>query len=163
MQRTLLVFLAVAMALVVGSGVAFAATVRCGGGPCEGTARPDVLKGSDFRDSIYGFGAEDRLYGNGGNDLLRGGLGADEMYGGSGSDGFYGEGGADLLSGGSGRDRLTGGSGKDTVYGGSEDDSIAVQDGRFDVVNCGPGSYDAVVMDRGLDRIRNCENVYVYE
>jgi hypothetical protein len=38
--------------------------------------------------------------------------------------------------------------------------AIAAQDGVFDKVNCGTGDYDAVVIDRGLDSIRNCENVY---
>ncbi len=160
MRKTLLTFLVVAVALVLGGGVALAATVRCEGGACEGTARPDILNGSGARDAIYGFGSDDRLYGNRGDDLLRGGPGADELYGGPGGDRFYGEGGSDHFYGGVGRDRMTGGPGKDTLYGGTEDDSIAVQDGRLDVVDCGPGDYDAVVIDRELDRVSNCENVY---
>ncbi len=55
---------------------------------------------------------------------------------------------------------MTGGPGRDRLFGGLEDDTIASQDGVFDVVNCGPGSFDAVVIDRGLDSVRNCENVY---
>ena len=160
MHKMSLTFLVVMIALVVGSGAALAATVRCEGGPCEGTARPDTLNGSPQRDSMYGFGAEDNLYGNRGDDILRGGRGADELYGGPGSDGFYGEGGADRFSGGSGRDRMTGGPGRDTLYGGTDNDTIAVQDGSYDVVDCGEGDYDAVVVDRDVDRVRNCENVY---
>ena len=104
MQKTLLTFLVVMMALVVGGGAALADTVRCEGGPCEG--------------------------------------------------------GTDHFSGGSGRDRMTGGPGRDTLYGGTEDDTVAVQDGSYDVVDCGEGNYDAVVVDRGVDSVTNCENVY---
>jgi len=55
---------------------------------------------------------------------------------------------------------MTGGPGKDKLYGELEDDTIASQDGVFDFVDRGPGDYDAVVVDRGLDAVRNCENVY---
>lgn len=55
---------------------------------------------------------------------------------------------------------MTGGLGSDKLLGGEDDGTIAVQDGVFDVVNCGSGVFDAVVIDRGLDRVRNCENVY---
>ncbi|MDQ5827293.1 MAG: hypothetical protein M3441_24295 [Chloroflexota bacterium] len=44
-----------------------------------------------------------------------------------------------------------------------DDDTIASQDGVFDVVDCGCGNYDAVVIDGELDSVRNCENVYWQE
>ena len=165
-------FVAMVVALVVGSGAALAATISCDGGRCEGTRGPDKLTGSPLRDVMYGFGADDKLYGNrggdemyggSGKDVLRGGRGDDDMFGGPDNDDFYGGSGADYFYGSSGRDRMTGGPGRDQLLGGLDDDTIASQDGVFDVVNCGPGSYDAVVIDRGLDRVRNCENVYWQE
>lgn len=169
MRRTGLAFVLVVLALVVGSGAALAATISCDGGLCEGTKDPDKLTGSAAQDVMYGFRGDDKLYGNGGDDrmyggerrdLLRGGHGNDDMYGGPGNDDFYGEAGADYFTGDRGRDRMAGGPGRDRLYGGLDDDTIASQDGVFDVVDCGPGNYDAVVIDRGLDSIRNCENVY---
>jgi len=171
-RRAGLIFAVMAVALVVGSGAALAATIRCEGGVCEGTKDPDTLTGSAVRDIMYGLGADDKLYGNGGDDemygngskdLLRGGHGADVMYGGLDNDNFYGEAGADYFYGGSGRDRMTGGPGRDHLYGSLDDDTIASQDGVFDVVDCGSGDYDAVVIDRGLDSVTNCENVYWQE
>ena len=56
---------------------------------------------------------------------------------------------------------MTGGLGRDALYGGTEVDTINAQDGVYDVVNCGEGYPDAVLIDRGLDRVsNNCENVY---
>lgn len=171
-RKTGLIFVVIAVALVVGSGSALAATIRCDGGRCEGTRDSDTLKGSGARDIMYGKGADDRIYGAGGGDemyggsgkdFLRGGNGADEMYGGPHNDDFYGEAGNDYFYGSSGRDRMSGGSGRDHLYGGKYNDTIASQDGVVDVVNCGPGNYDAVVIDRSLDRVTNCENVYSQE
>ena len=73
---------------------------------------------------------------------------------------FYGFGDLDRLNAGSG-DVLYDNEGDDVLRSGHGDhDTIAVQDGVFDKVNCGPGDYEAVVIDRGLDSIRNGENVY---
>ena len=161
-------FVVMVAALVVGSGAALAATINCDGGRCEGTRGPDKLTGSPVRDVMYGFGADDKLYGNrgddemyggSGRDLLHGGHGGDEMYGGPSNDDFYGEAGHDYFSGDRGRDRMAGGQGRDHLYGGLDDDTIASQDGVFDVLDCGPGNYDAVVIDRGLDSVRNSENI----
>jgi hypothetical protein len=55
---------------------------------------------------------------------------------------------------------MNGGTGSDVLYSGEGNDRVAVQDGVFDRVDCGPGDYDAVVVDRRLDSYRNCENVY---
>jgi Ca2+-binding RTX toxin-like protein len=171
-SRTALMFVVMAVALVVGSGVALAAVIRCDGGVCEGTKERDKLNGSDARDVMYGFRANDRLRGNGGEDrmfggsgrdLLRGGHGDDDLYGGPDNDDFFGDAGADFFSGDRGRDRMAGGPGRDRLYGELDDDVIASQDGVFDVVDCGPGNYDAVVIDRGLDNVRDCENVYWQE
>jgi Ca2+-binding RTX toxin-like protein len=100
------------------------------------------------------------MYGAGGKDFFAGGLGADDMYGRAGNDSFYGEGGTDYFSGGEGNDSMNGGTGSDVLYSGEGNDRVAVQDGVFDRVDCGPGDYDAVVVDRRLDSYRNCENVY---
>jgi Ca2+-binding RTX toxin-like protein len=184
-RRTGLMFVIIVLVLVVGSRASLAATIRCDGGLCEGTGGSDTLRGSAIRDLMRGLGGDDKLYGNrgademygnNGKDRVRGGYGADEMYGNRGrdllrgargndqmsggpdNDDFYADAGADY--GGSGRDRMAGGPGRDHLYGGLYNDTIASQDGVFDVVNCGPGGYDAAVIDRGLDRVTNCENVY---
>jgi hypothetical protein len=61
-----------------------------------GTAKADVLRGSQGRDVVVALGGADRLYGRGGHDLLCGGAGDD------------------LLDGGAGRNRALGGPGRDT-------------------------------------------------
>jgi hypothetical protein len=186
-RRKVLLCAATTAALVIlGSGMALAETIRCDGGRCDGTNLTDVLKGSAVRDVMYGLRADDELYGNVGDDELHGDAGNDTIKGGSGGNEMYGEAGNDLLQGGSGdedmnggpgtdrlysadggdrlsggldRDRMSGGLGRDELLGGEDDDTIGSQDGVFDVVDCGPGDYDAVVIDRGLDSVRNCENV----
>ena len=55
---------------------------------------------------------------------------------------------------------MSGGLGRGEPFGGENNDSIGSQDGVLDMVDCGSGDYDAVVMDRRLDIVRNCENVF---
>jgi hypothetical protein len=62
-------FVIMAMALVVGSGAALAATIRCDGGDCRGTNLSDTLTGSAARDFMHGLADDDKLYGNGGDDV----------------------------------------------------------------------------------------------
>ncbi len=70
----------------------------------------DVLRGTNFADSINGMGGDDRLFGFAGNDFLVGGSGSDILDGGVGNDGLDGGQGADVYIFGRG-------SGNDTVFG----------------------------------------------
>jgi Ca2+-binding RTX toxin-like protein len=136
-RRTALMFLAMAVALVLGSGVALAALV-------EGNNRDNQLTGTDYADTIRAYGGEDVVWALSGRD---------QVYGGSGADQLYGNGYGDTIFGGKGTDRL---------YGGYGDDHIVSRDlnsrgiGQRDVVDCGPG-YDTFAADYD-DVVRsNCE------
>lgn len=89
----------------------------------KGTARADLIVGTDDNDFIEGLGGHDRLLGNAGNDTLLGGAGNDTLDGGSGIDHLRAGSGNDTLvftlaenSGPrSAQDRYDGGSGNDTL------------------------------------------------
>jgi hypothetical protein len=59
------------------------------------------------------------------------------------------------LTGGGGNDALTGGAGEDRIEGSEGDDTIDARDGRFDSIDCGPGT-DTLLADPG-DSAANCE------
>ncbi len=137
--RRLTVFLlaAIAVALVLGSGVALAALV-------EGDNRDNTLTGTPMADTIHAYGGEDVVNALSGRDEVHGGYGADTLHGNR-----Y----ADTIFGGYGKDRLYGGFGDDHLV--SRDlDSGGI--GMRDVVDCGPGhdTFSADYEDRVLD---NCE------
>ena len=79
MRKTTLVLASVALAVLLASGVALAATVK-------GDEKDNVLTGTDSRDTIIPFGGNDTVYANGGNDDVRHSFGDDLIYGGYGSD-----------------------------------------------------------------------------
>ena len=102
-ERTAVSVLALAVALVALSRVAWAVTKQCtqiestGAGGCEGTNESDVLLGNNVSseeffvgkagdDTIRGFGGLDDVRGGDGNDALYGGDGHDELWGGNGTD-----------------------------------------------------------------------------
>jgi Ca2+-binding RTX toxin-like protein len=164
MKRTILTIAAVLTALVLGSGVALAATI-------VGTNGDDTRNGTVNRDVMYGLGGKDTLNGREGNDEIDGGAGNDpnltgstgndEVSGGSGLDSLRGNDGNDILYGGNGADDISagtatafaqnemyGGPGADTinaqspaafdeVYGGSGNDVIDAEDDRLDYIDCG--------------------------
>lgn len=68
-----------------------------------------VIKGTNYRDTLFGSTDGDRIVGAGGNDIVLGGDGSDVLNGGVGND---------TLVGGSGKDRLTGSAGADDLIGG---------------------------------------------
>jgi hypothetical protein len=73
MKRIMVAMMLMGAALVLASGVAWAATVNCQVGVfCEGTDEPDELIGTSKRDVMSGLQDDDRLVG-----FMR----ADEMYG----------------------------------------------------------------------------------
>lgn len=127
MRRTVLLLASTALAVLLVSGVALAATVTCiGGTECKGTGERDTLYGTQERDVMYGYKLEDRLYGYRGIDQMFGGEGSDTFYGGLGNDyseedqrgydTFYGEGGNDYFIDRLGPNRVLGGGGSDRLH-----------------------------------------------
>src|SRR5215216_869801 len=85
-----------AVVLVLGSGVALAATtIHCPNEPsqgtpssylyCYGTSLADTMVGSDLPDMMYGKGAKDTMHGYADSVSLYGEKGSDHIYGGSGA------------------------------------------------------------------------------
>ena len=126
--------------------------------PCEfrGTG---LIRGTPFRDFVYGGPGADRLLGLGRKDLLDGGAGDDVLDGDGGWDTLLGRAGDDLLIGRGDPDTIIGGTGRDRIYGGLENDTIHARDGRRDAVDCGGGRRDRVRADRADVVARNCELV----
>lgn len=141
MRRTMLLLSAVAVALLIASGVALAVTKQCvPGRVCNGTAGGDQITGTNQADTINGGGGSDRIYALGGPDRVNGGPGQDDdLYGGLGddtlndySDGygdFYGEQGNDTLNGGPSGDNMYGGPGNDRVNGAAGYDTFEFERG----------------------------------
>jgi Ca2+-binding RTX toxin-like protein len=141
-----------AVVLVLGSGVALAATtIHCPndtsqGTPssylyCHGTSLADTMVGSDFLDYMDGVGGQDTMHGYGEDDSMEGGKGSDHLYGDAGSDenlwggayndpssaDIYSDTSDDYVHGGSGPDYIYGGyaqSGVDRIYGEGQNDTI---------------------------------------
>ena len=170
MRRTMLLMAATALALLVASGVALAATINCpnaSGGYCYGTNVGDALYGTFKVDRMYGYGGADLMYGYGRGDYMYGGDESgwgDKMLGGRGADRMNGEGGDDALYGGNGNDTINGGGGDDLVQGDNGNDTLRTgtgvnrvnaQDGQRDWIICGNPS-DLVYYDRGLDVLEGC-------
>ncbi len=76
MRRTILLLAAMALTLLVASGVALAVTKI-------GTNGPDTLRGTNGDDNLLGKGANDVLYALGGRDNLLGAEGKDWLFGGN--------------------------------------------------------------------------------
>ena len=143
MRRVVLVLAAMALAMLLASGVAWAVNKI-------GTNDPDTLRGTNGADNLLGKGANDVLYALGGMDNLLGGEGKDwllggnkrrpfgaegdkNMVGGAGNDGLLGgrdsdntlgDSGNDFLNGDIGSDRAVGGQGRDLIEGWTGSDRI---------------------------------------
>lgn len=94
-------------ALVMASGVAWAATISCpnrAGSLCVGTNNKDTMIGRNRADEMRAKDGPDILKARGGNDTL------------------FGHDGPDTLNGGRGKDTLSGGPGKDALSGDKADD-----------------------------------------
>lgn len=85
----------------------------------RGTARADVIVGTDFGDRIVGRGGNDLICGLKNSDVIRGGGGNDKIKGGQGGFNFK-----QLLIGGPGDDRLIGGIREDDFVPGPGDDLV---------------------------------------
>ena len=159
MRRVSLFMVMMAVALVVGGGVALAEVKF-------GTDRQDFLTGTNRDDVIYGEGGVDFIDGRGGDDVLYGGAGSDEVVSFPGDDILFGGRGDDHVIEGKGNNRLFGGDGNDFFQAtaidpdrpGSEDTTPK----KKDLVFCGSGR-DTVVVDPGrIDFVASdCERVYV--
>ncbi|WP_240432621.1 calcium-binding protein [Rubrobacter indicoceani] len=122
MRKIGLLLMAMAMALLLASGIAYAK-------------------------SIVGNSKDNRLIGTNQNDTIAGGGGNDFINGKAANDRLYGDSGSDIVSGGVGNDDVFGGKGADKANGNGGNDYINVADNRLgDVVDCGPGE-DTVVFD----------------
>lgn len=172
-RQLVLIVVTVVAAVVLGSGLAVAATL-------EGTAGDDTINGTSNADKIYGKGGADTISGMDGSDIIEGGNGADELYGVDenrtnkpGNDVIRGDHGRDMIVGGPGKDELYGGGHDDAIYAGSLDeasmDTVSGDDGddtiyaanfpaSKDIVKCGTG-IDEVTAD-SLDEVGGgCEEV----
>ena len=179
-RRAIVLLTTMAVALVLGSGMALAATVNCTAQTsCVGTPNLDTMNGSSGTDEMFGYGGADTMHGYGGSDSMQGDKGSDHIYGGSGADSSlwggayepdYTDTSDDYVHGGSGDDRIYGGfaqSGVDRIYGEGGNDTIdAAQRQEPDpkpyqetkeIIDCGAGASDAVFFDKGLDVVTNCE------
>src|SRR5215207_8878653 len=158
-RRIILLLSAMALTLLVASGVALAVTKV--GGPGH-----DTLIGTKGPDTLSGRGGDDRIKGRAGKDVITGGPGNDEplVLGGSGTlDGGWG---ADVISGGAGDDFLVDGPEReaavDTLSGGDGHDVIFVHNiaASRDIVSCG-SSVDLVRADTKDVVSDNCESVVI--
>lgn len=174
MRRVVLVLAAIGLASLLVSGVAIAATIQGTTGPdvITGTAGNDNLDGNDGDDTISGLEGSDtidggkhndKLYGEddnrdipGGDDTIKGGFGVDTIWGGPG---------ADNLQGGADNDTIYAGPwgemAVDTVYGSDGDDTIYTANlpASKDVIYCGLGTADEVVVDSLDQVVSGCEKV----
>jgi Ca2+-binding RTX toxin-like protein len=177
MRRVVLVLAAMALAMLLASGVAWAVTKI-------GTNGPETLRGTTKSDNLVGRGANDVLFSYAGNDHLLGGLGKDILFGGNpergessrGNKSLVGGSGNDAIIGGVDSDNLVGGAGndwlhdgfernlgaKDIVFGGAGNDVVDVihEPALEDLVVCGRG-IDLVIVN-GKDIVApDCEKVFI--
>jgi Ca2+-binding RTX toxin-like protein len=172
MRRVVLALAAMALALLLASGVAMAVNK-------VGTDGPDTLRGTNASDNLVGKGGKDVLYGLGGSDNLVGGHGNDSVQGDRGSDNLVGNSGNDLVVGWAGSDNVMGAGGIDLLVDGpfhgpfdeTSEDTLSGADGNDvifsnsepafkDMVTCGSG-FDRVHADRKDVVARDCERVAV--
>ena len=175
MRRVALMLAAMALALLLASGVALAVNEI-------GTDGPDTLRGTNRADNLLGEGGNDVLFGLGGSDNLVGGpgkdwvLGGNERRAGGGDKNLLGESGNDAVLGGRGSDNMVGGAGNDLLDGFRGSDRMVGDRGNdllidgpereafTDTLLGGPGNdllgafnspafKDVVVCGRGFDRV----------
>ena len=148
MRRLVFLLAAMALALVLASGVALAINKI-------GTNGPDTLKGTNGADNLLGKGGNDALFGFGGRDNMLGGEGKDWVLGGNeqrplgGDKNLVGGPGNDGVQSGRGSDNVLGGQGNDFVTGDTGSDSLVGEEG-MDLADGGRGS-DRVVGGDGPD------------
>jgi len=178
MKRILLVLAAMALALLLASGVAWAVTKI-------GTDGPDTLRGTHGDDNLIGKGGNDRLFSLNGRDTLLGGPGKDyvisgnEQRSGGGDKNLLGGPGNDIVLGGWGSDKVVGGEGNDLLADGRPRDvaldivsgeagtdvifvaSLRLKATAEDIVTCGSG-FDRVHADTKDEVAPDCEKVVLF-
>ena len=178
MKRILLVLAAMALALLLASGVAWAVTKI-------GTDGPDTLRGTHGDDNLIGKGGNDRLFSLNGRDTLLGGPGKDyvisgnEQRSGGGDKNLLGGPGNDIVLGGWGSDKVVGGEGNDLLADGRPRDvaldivsgeagtdvifvaSLRLKASAEDIVTCGSG-FDRVHADTKDVVAPDCEKVVLF-
>ena len=151
MRRVVLVLGAMALALLLASGVALAVTEL--GGPGD-----DTLVGTKGSDTLVGRGGSDRINGRAGKDVVVGGTGNDRL--------LNGDSGADFISGGPGADFLVDGPIRefdvDKLGGGDGNDILVTWNIPVarDIVGCGDGG-DFADVDRRDVVGGDCEEVRI--
>jgi Ca2+-binding RTX toxin-like protein len=175
MRRVVLVLAAMALALLLASGVAWAVTKIGTDGPdtLTGTNGNDNLLGKGGNDILFSLNGRDNLLGGPGKDIvlgenerfnssrgdknLKGGTGNDIVVGGRGSDNVLGDAGNDFLVDGPTRefsvDKLSGGDGNDVFL---VDNVPAAKD----IATCG-GGFDRILADRKDLVAPDCERVRI--
>jgi serralysin len=177
MRRVAFVLAAMALALLLASGVAWAVNE-------VGTNGPDTLRGTNGADNLSGGGGNDRIFSLAGQDNLLGGSGKDFMLGGTerlasgGDKNLAGGAGNDAVGGGLGSDNIRGEEGNDLLVGGpglepreAPNDKLSGGEGNdvFDILNK-PAAKDVVLCGDGFDRVLadredlvapDCEKVFV--
>jgi Ca2+-binding RTX toxin-like protein len=173
MRRVALVLGAMALALLLASGVAWAVTKI-------GTNGPDTLRGTNGNDNLIGKGGNDKLFALNGRDNLLGGPGRDwvdthptgfrsgdkNLKGGSGNDLVIGGGGSDNVLGDAGNDLVIDGPLRefslDKVSGGDGNDVFLVDNvpAAKDIATCG-GGFDRILADRKDLVAPDCERVRI--
>jgi hypothetical protein len=146
-RRVTILLMLVAVAVVVGGGVALAKTIRCDGGRCVGTNRADSMFGTNRHDAIFAKRGADFVAGRESADNLNGQNGNDGVFGGLGDDWVKGGRHDDTVKGDLGNDRITGGPGRNTLRAG---------DGMRDLIICGDNSRNRIFYDPHLDRFKDC-------
>jgi Ca2+-binding RTX toxin-like protein len=141
------IILLTAVAVVVGGGVALAATISCDGGDCFGTNRSDSIFGTNGHDAVFAKRGADFVSGRESGDNLDGQDGKDHVLGGLGDDWVKGGRHDDTVKGDEGNDRITGGPGHNVIRAG---------DGMRDLIVCADNSRNRIFYDPHLDRFRNC-------
>jgi Ca2+-binding RTX toxin-like protein len=177
MRRVALMLAAMALALLLASGVALAVNK-------VGTNGPDTLRGTNGDDNLLGKGgSNDELFSLNGRDNLLGGAGKDclicatrQRRGFAGEKNLVGGPGNDYVVAGKGSDNVVGGEGndyladpgerefsKDNFSGGPGNDVIDVVHYRSasDRVVCGSG-FDRVIADSNDVVAPDCEKVVVF-
>ncbi len=175
MRRVTLVLAAMALALLLASGVAWAVNKVGTNDPdtLRGTNGDDNLVGKGGNDVLWGLACRDSLLGDEGKDWVIGGnerrtLGGDKnMLGGPGNDGVLGGNDSDNLAGGPGNDLVDSGLGPDNASGDEGNDLLIngfIRNLSHDRLSGGAGNdvvianhipsfEDEVVCGRGFDRV----------
>jgi Ca2+-binding RTX toxin-like protein len=117
------------------------------GGTVVGVAGEcDIVTSGSIR-NIRGGGGADTLTGDAQDNVIWGGAGNDTISGGEGNDSLYGGIDVDTINGGAGNDYVAGGAGTANILNGDDGlDTVDASMGTSDVVNCGAGDGDILIL-----------------